>query len=104
MLKGKISLGEIVQVAAHVPEMGGCFAVVSEVKSWGCEAYIMNYGGRSPDVMPEIWVRLQWSDMAPTGGRTVLAGTENPPQASTAPLLERPIARYLLNRHAGGNI
>lgn len=59
-------IGDIVQVNPEVDTFGGCMVVVTEVKSWGIQGYVQSAG-----VPGQQYIRLNWKDIEPTGGRAV---------------------------------
>ena len=59
-------VGDIVQVSPEKEMFGACMVVVAEVKSWGIQGYVQSAG---EDV--RTYVRLQYKDIALTGGRAV---------------------------------
>jgi len=64
-----VSVGDIVQVDPSDPSkemFGGCMVVVTEVKSWGIQGYVQSAG-----VTGQQYIRLEFNDFAPTGGKAV---------------------------------
>lgn len=59
-------IGDIVQVNPEVDTFGGCMVVVTEVKSWGIQGYVQSAG-----VPGQQYIRLNWKDIEPTGGKAV---------------------------------
>ena len=57
-------LHEIVQVRPDFDTFGGCFVVVTEVKSWGVQGYVQSAG-----VSGQQYIRLKHEDIAKTGGK-----------------------------------
>lgn len=57
---------EIIQINPSKEVFGGCMAVVTEVKSWGVQAYVQSAG-----VPGQQYIRLKHGDFEITGGRAV---------------------------------
>lgn len=58
------SEGDIVQVDPAVECFGGCLVVVTEPKSFGVQGYVQSAG-----VPGQQYIRLQFKDIKPTGGK-----------------------------------
>lgn len=66
---------EIIQIApSH--KWGGCLAVVSEVKAWGCMAYVSmpTNDGNPPG---QAYIRLQWDDFERLRVNAIFAPADN---------------------------
>lgn len=61
----EISEGEVIQIAPP-HKWGGCLAIVDEVKSFGCQAYVSipHNDGQPPG---QAFTRLNWEDFEPLG-------------------------------------
>lgn len=61
----QVEVGDIVQANPEVCEWGPALVVVSEIKSWGIQGFTsIPRGG-------EAYIRLQWAEIEPTGGKAV---------------------------------
>ena len=61
-----VEVGDIVQIKPEKEMFGACMVTVTETKSWGIQGYVQSAG-----VPGQQYVRLQWEDIAPTGGKAV---------------------------------
>jgi hypothetical protein len=61
-----MNINDIIQIDPSKDLFGGCMAVVSEVKSWGVQAYVQSAG-----VPGQQYIRLKHGEFEPTGGRAV---------------------------------
>jgi len=61
-----IEVSDIVQVNPAKEMFGGCMVVVTELKGWGIQGYVQSAG-----VPGQQYIRLNWADIEPTGGKAV---------------------------------
>ena len=61
-----LKVGDIVQVSPDIETFGGCMVVVTELKSFGIQGYVQSAG-----VPGQQYIRLNFSDFEPTGGRAI---------------------------------
>jgi hypothetical protein len=73
-----LAANEIIQIAPP-HKWGGCLAVVREVKSWGCQAYVSvpHNDGTPPS---QAYIRLETEDFERTGAMAIFtpAHSEEP--------------------------
>lgn len=73
----KLSEHDIIQISpSH--KWGGCLAVVDEVKSWGCQAYVAipSNDGAPPG---NAYIRLSTGDFEAVGAKAIFVPTPPPP-------------------------
>lgn len=58
--------GDVIQIAPHVATWGGCFLIVSEVKAFGVQGYVLLPGRIGVPAAPAgpAFVRMAWSDLS----------------------------------------
>lgn len=61
-----IEVSDIVQVDPMHQVFGGCMVVVTEIKPWGIQGYVQSAG-----VEGQAYIRLEWQNFEPTGGKAV---------------------------------
>ena len=61
-----VEVSDIVQVNPSKQMFGGCMVVVTELKGWGIQGYVQSAG-----VPGQQYIRLNWEDIEPTGGKAV---------------------------------
>ena len=62
-----LKVNDIVQVSPDIETFGGCMVVVvTELKSFGIQGYVQSAG-----VPGQQYIRLNFSDFEPTGGRAI---------------------------------
>ena len=68
----KLECGDIVQLSPDVMNKGFalCLMVVTEIKSFGAQGYVQSLGTRDQPG-GEAFIRINWKDIEPTGGKAV---------------------------------
>lgn len=70
--------GQIIQIAPP-HKWGGCLAVVDEVKSFGCQAFVtIPHNNGTP--VGRAYIRLNWSDFEPIDANPIFILDEAEPQ------------------------
>jgi hypothetical protein len=69
MSKSDLTENDIIQIAPP-HKWGRCLAVISEMKSFGVQAYVSipNNDGTAPG---SAYIRLSWDDFEPVGARAI---------------------------------
>jgi hypothetical protein len=69
-----ISPGDILQISPTCSNqmLAGCFLVVTEPKCFGCQGYVQ-MAGLNEEIGGQVYCRLNWSEVRPTGGKAVWA-------------------------------
>ena len=62
----ELKVGDIVQVSPDIEMFGACMVVVTELKSFGIQGYVQSAG-----VPGQQYIRLNFDDFEPTGGRAI---------------------------------
>lgn len=96
MTPRELVVGDVVQLSPDMgPTFGGCFALVTEPKSWGMQGFVaMLQSDKQPPA--EAYIRATWENMEYVGRASWVPSDEEASQEAPA--------SFILRREDGGGV